>query len=305
MAFLTVVFAVLCLSIRSVLGKAPESFTPLISSNVFGNVTGNTVVLLTPVCYFNDVTCPPEKCFVYLVAARDPAGSSNFDKDKSNSSILTLSPYPTAFSKPTSKNYFLTKMGPLENFMCINGSKPKNFRVGSDGNCSTPNCNGIFSTGLTGVRFKYVLINSTLTNKVISETGWSSPINLLSPKSFTSLNDGLGGRSPSMIAITVILSVLLFLLLLLLIVALVYGARHAPEPMPILGSLRIRRYNPHHMKDGVPQENSAFDGNMKNYTTAEVLPNVPGAIDHLGPQNAVTLKHYNNHEFPEDISQTT
>ena len=74
-------------------------------------------------------------------------GVQNFDKDKTSSNILSLSPYPTAFTNQRSKNYFLTKVGPLENFNCKNISAIKDFRVGSDGNCSDPNCNGVLPTG--------------------------------------------------------------------------------------------------------------------------------------------------------------
>ncbi|KAJ8343024.1 hypothetical protein SKAU_G00329520 [Synaphobranchus kaupii] len=122
-----------------------------------------------------------------------------------------------------------------------------------------------------------------------------------SAKSFGTIDDGLGGRSPSMIAITTILSIILCLLLTLLIIALVYGSRHEPEPMTVLGSLRIRRYNTHHMKDPVPQVNPSFEGNMKRYTTSEVLPNVDSAVDH---QNSVQLRRYKNDHFSEE-SQTT
>ncbi|XP_061106248.1 uncharacterized protein LOC133133950 isoform X2 [Conger conger] len=274
--------------------------TPVVTpSKLVGNITANTAILLSPLCYFENVNCTLDTCVIYLVPAIN-SGVQNFDKDKTSSNILSLSPYPIAFSNQRSKNYFLTKVGPLENFKCKNVSATKDFRVGSDGNCSDPNCNGVLPTG-SNVSFKYIVVKDSLPNvTILQESGWSNPISLVSPKSFVSINDDLAERSPSMIAITVILSIILFLLLLMLILALVYGHIHESEPMPVLGSLRVQKYNTHHLRDPIPHVNVSFEGDLKK--NANVLPNLSSAVDNVDPQNTLTLRRFRNYELYEGDS---
>lgn len=77
----------------------------------------------------------------------------SFEADKTNPDLLSLSPYPTAFTANASKNYFLTKVGLLKDFLCPSASSGVSgstyFRVGSEGSCATANCNGVLPDGST------------------------------------------------------------------------------------------------------------------------------------------------------------
>ncbi|CAB1316538.1 unnamed protein product [Coregonus sp. 'balchen'] len=85
------------------------------------------------------------------------------------------------------------------------------FRVGSDGNCSTINCNGVLPVGSTA-KFKYVLINPA--NKtVVAESGPTTSLFTLVMKDPDSINYVLAGRSVAMIVLTSILCAFLALLL--------------------------------------------------------------------------------------------
>ncbi|KAJ8394735.1 hypothetical protein AAFF_G00043350 [Aldrovandia affinis] len=304
MALLTVACMVLCLSFGSVVGQ--KTYAPIITPYDFvGKITANTVILRPPLCFFTNLTslnCTQDTCEIYLVPAIG-SGVSTFDEDQNNSSILEISPYPTAFSSPTSKNYYLTRVGSPGNFTCKAIPGLTYFRVGSDGNCSDPNCNGILPTS-SNVRFKYVLLHLP-NGTVLQQTNWSNTISLVSPKSPDTINDGLGGRSAAMIVITTILSVALFLFLLLLLVALIYlSCSNKLEPMPILGSLRIRKYDTHNLKDPVPYENPSYEGDLK-FSTTEVPPKVSIAGGNPELQDSVKLKSYKNYDLPEVDSQTT
>ncbi|KAM6970048.1 uroplakin-3b [Aplochiton taeniatus] len=114
--------------------------------NWVSKVTTNTVILTKPWCFFDNLTCTD--CEVWLVPAID-AGQNNFDTDKNASNIISLSPYPSAFSADTSKKYFLTKVGLKQDFPCSPITGPIYFVVGSDGNCSSNNCNGVLPVGST------------------------------------------------------------------------------------------------------------------------------------------------------------
>lgn len=79
--------------------------------------------------------------FPFLIA------TNTFDSDKILANFLSLSPYPTAFNSGQ-KNYFLTQVGPQNNFACTApGTTPSYFQVGADGACSSPNCNGVLPQG--------------------------------------------------------------------------------------------------------------------------------------------------------------
>lgn len=89
--------------------------------------------------------------------------TDTFDADKTNPDLLSLSPYPTAFTASTSKNYYLTKVGLLKDFLCSSVSGMTYFRVGSEGNCPTANCNGVLPDGSTvkyGTLFHFVFVMS-------------------------------------------------------------------------------------------------------------------------------------------------
>ncbi|KAI1903720.1 hypothetical protein AGOR_G00030130 [Albula goreensis] len=309
MTLLTVTVAV-GLLIRGIVGQSSaETSVPVLTPSDFvGKVTSNTVILRPPMCYFNNITslnCTSDSCDIYLVPAID-SGISNFEADKTNSSILSQSPYPTAFSSPTSKNYYLTKVGPPDGFTCRTVPDLSYFRVGSDGKCSEPNCNGILPTGST-VRFKYALL-SMPNGTVLQETNWSSPITLISPKSPAAIDDSFAGRSAAMVVITTILSVAMFLLLLLLIIFLICkGCCNKPEPMPVLGSLRVRKYDTHNLRDPEQHVNPAFEGDLKKFSSfaPEVLEHVPTPATDSELSDSVTLKRYKNNDLSQEGSKTS
>ncbi|XP_036379100.1 uroplakin-3b-like [Megalops cyprinoides] len=310
MAVLTIACVAVCLSFCSVAVQSTTvSQIPVITPyDYIGKITTNTIILKPPQCYFNTslLNCTSETCQIYVVPAVG-SGPKNFDQDKrsQNSSILSLSPYPTAFASNTSKNYYLTKVGPPESYTCTQTSGMTYFLVGSDGNCSDPNCNGILPTG-SKVRFKYILVNKP-NDKIRQETNWSTPITLYSPKNLSTINDGFSGRSAAMVVITTILCVALGLLLLLLLVGLIYAhcCRQRSEPMPILGSLKIRKYDTHHLKDPVPYVNPTYDGDLKKFSTPEVLPKVPHGGNAPELPDSVKLKRYNNYDFTQSEGQNS
>lgn len=100
--------------------------------------------------------------FLILQPCYISTGVSNYDADKNRPFIDTLSPYPTAFSSNTSKKYFLTKLGFQKDYPCPIVAGTDYFRVGSDGSCSTPNCNGILPVGSTA-RSEPLLHHNALT----------------------------------------------------------------------------------------------------------------------------------------------
>ncbi|KAA0716409.1 hypothetical protein E1301_Tti009356 [Triplophysa tibetana] len=230
-----------------------QTATPVLTpADLQGKITTNTVILKQPHCYFNE-TC--SDCEIWLVPAISSAANS-FDGDSTNNNILTLSPYPSAFG-PQSKNYFLTKVGPQSDFPCDKSSDSLYFVVGSDGNCTTTNCNGILPTGSV-VSFKYVLVQTSRITKV---TNWSANITLFTPQKPASIYDGFVARSGAMVVITTILSVALGLLLIFFIVlCAVCGQKKESKPITGRGSMRMPRYDTHNLKDRVqPYENSAYE----------------------------------------------
>ncbi|MBN3325997.1 RASL2 protein, partial [Atractosteus spatula] len=225
MALLTAA-VLFCVSVWTVAGKVTSvEYIPEITTyNMAGRVTGNTMVMKQPRCYFDNLLllpCTPDKCEIWLVAAVGSAGIQNFDADKEKSTILSESPYPTAFTGSPPKNYYLTKVGLQRGFPCQQSRGIVYFRVGDEGNCTSANCNGILPAGST-VRAKYVLVDPASRN-VTTETYWSQNITLYSSTDPAVIFDGIRQRSAGMIVITSILSVLLFLLLLLLIAGLIYA----------------------------------------------------------------------------------
>uniref|UniRef100_W5M2Q0 Uroplakin 3b n=1 Tax=Lepisosteus oculatus TaxID=7918 RepID=W5M2Q0_LEPOC len=221
-------------------------YTPEITAyNMAGRVTGTTMVMKQPRCYFDNqllLPCTPDKCEIWLVAA---VGS-----DKGKSTILSESPYPTAFTGSPPKNYYLTKVGRQQVFPCQQSHGIVYFRVGDEGNCTSANCNGILPAGST-VRVKYVLVDPASRN-VTTETYWSQNITLYSSTDPVVIFDGIRQRSAGMIVITSILSVLLFLLLLLLIAGLIYAKTKSTckKDIPELqDSNSIQNYQTHNLQN--------------------------------------------------------
>ncbi|XP_031428656.1 uroplakin-3b [Clupea harengus] len=191
--------------------------------------------------------------------------TNTFDADKTNPDLLSLSPYPTAFTASTSKNYYLTKVGLLKDFLCSSVSGMTYFRVGSEGNCPTANCNGVLPDGST-VNFKYLLLDPT--NKtILSETKWSEDISLYALQNPDAIDDSLPGRSAAMVVITAILCVAVFLLILLLLSMLILAlCWDDKEPIRALGSLRIPEYDTHNFKDpAAPYINPSFEHDPKSH----------------------------------------
>uniref|UniRef100_A0A4W5NU87 Uroplakin 3b n=1 Tax=Hucho hucho TaxID=62062 RepID=A0A4W5NU87_9TELE len=251
----------------------PVNNSPAINpSSLAAKLTSNSVILMPPSCYFdnlNILTCnSPTTCEIWLVTAID-TGVSNFDADKNKTYIDTLSPYPTAFSSNTSKKYFLTKLGLQKDYPCPVVAGTDYFRVGSDGSCSTPNCNGILPVGSTA-RFRYVLINPA--NKtVVAESLWSNNITLYPLKDPESIDNGFAGRSASMIVITSILCSFLALLLLLLLIMLIYVlcCREEKQEIQVPGSVRM--YDTHNLKDPSPYVNRAYEDEPQRPTATSPI----------------------------------
>ncbi|KAL2095022.1 hypothetical protein ACEWY4_009741 [Coilia grayii] len=246
-----------------VTGETVEHAPTVTPLNYVGKITTNTVILTTPSCYFSNLTfCNQTDCEVWLVPALN-SSISTFDADKRNSNVLSLSPYPSAFTTNTSKNYFVTKVGLLKDFLCPSTSGRAYFRVGSEGNCPTANCNGVLPEGST-VNFKYLLLDPT-NNTILAETKWSDDISLHTLQSLDAIDDSLPGRSAAMVVITTILSVAAFLLLVLLLTMVMLAlCWDEKEPISALGSLRIPQYDTHHFKDTAPHVNPSFELDPKD-----------------------------------------
>ncbi|KAG7483708.1 hypothetical protein MATL_G00041180 [Megalops atlanticus] len=194
--------------------RVPE----ILPYELIARLTSSTFVLSQPLCYFNkqpQLPCTDNTCEIWSVIASGP-GVHNFDLDKvrEGSQILSSSPYPDAFVSEVPKRYFITKLGVPRDFPCGQVPGVRYFKVGADGNCSTTNCNGILPAGTT-VRVKYILIDP-VTREVVSESKWSNPIALISPRAISSMDESMWKRSAAMVVITVILSCTLAVLLLLL-----------------------------------------------------------------------------------------
>ncbi|XP_048872806.1 uroplakin-3b [Brienomyrus brachyistius] len=270
------------------------STSPEVSSyNMAGKITSTTALLNQPYCFFS--TAPQlcqVQCDIYVVPAVG-SGVDNFNSDETNPKILQLSPYPTAFAASSSKNYFLTRVGQLSSFPCMASSTITYVRVGSDGNCNGINCNGALPAGST-VRFKYILVNTT-NNQILMDTSWSGAVTLNSVINPATINNGLKRRSAGMIIITAILCVLFFVLLLLLILALICGRRFSTfterEPLPALGSLRVKKYDTHNLQEPQSYTNTTYADDFKKFSTDEVLTTnqKPTAPD---LQDSVKLQRY-------------
>ncbi|XP_071184109.1 uroplakin-3b-like isoform X1 [Salvelinus alpinus] len=266
-------YVVFCLSFWTGLCQIQVNNTPAINpSSLAAKLTSNSVILTSPSCYFNsldNLSCnSTTTCEIWLVSAID-TGGSNYEADKNMAYIDTLSPYPTAFSSNTSKKYFLTKLGLQKDYPCPIVAGTDYFRVGSDGSCSTPNCNGILPVGSTA-RFKYVLINPA--NKtVVAESLWSNNITLYPLKDPERIDNGFAGRSASMIVITSILSSFLALLLLLLLIMLSYVlcCRKEKQEIQVPGSVRM--YDTHNLKDPSPYVNRAYEDEPQRPTVTSPI----------------------------------
>ncbi|XP_062341523.1 uroplakin-3b [Osmerus eperlanus] len=293
MAFLSLTYVVLCLSIQTGMGKIElVDYTPILTPyGLSGKLTTNTATLTQPSCYFDNVTsllCNSVQCEIWLVSAINE-GITNFDADKTNPDIVSLSPYPTAFS---SKNYFLTLVGVKMDFPCPPTSATGYFRVGAEGSCSTTNCNGELPVGSTA-RFKYLLINPS-NGTVLAETQWSDDIPLYYMKDPSTINDSLVGRWASMIVIISILCVAVALLLLLLLAMLIYACccRQEKQTIQNSDSLSIRKYDTHHFRD---QVNPAYQGEMEGFSRLKA--ETPTSSQN--PVNLTKLKSGSDNDLPK------
>lgn len=261
--------------------------------NWVSKITTNTVILTKPWCFFSNVSCTPD-CEVWVVPAVN-TGMSNFDADKSASNIISLSPYPTAFSTITSKNYFLTKVGLYSDFPCSPITGPSYFVVGSDGNCSTKNCNGVLPVGST-VRFKYLLL-SPINETVLAESQWSNNVTLYSVNNTGALNVTFAGRSPPMVVITTLVCVATGLLLLLLLAAIIYVCcckRDRRKTVQVSDSLRVRKYDTHNLKESSPYSNQAYEHDSGRFASAEQKQY--GDVQHH--TKPIKLKSYTDYDLP-------
>ncbi|XP_015222765.1 uroplakin-3b-like isoform X3 [Lepisosteus oculatus] len=222
----------------------------IIPMKLAGRLTGTTFLLRQPLCYFSNqqgLNCSLSTCEIWLAVARE-AGVNNFDTDKVQPSfdIVSASPYPEAFQN---KNYYVTRLGVQNNFLCAELPGIRYFRVGAEGNCSTPTCNGILPAGSTA-RVKYLLIDPE-NRRVSYETKWSFPITLISLMPSSSIDDWTWKRSGGMVVITVITSCLLAILLLLVAALLLGGSSVFSKKQDITtdlvpGSFSVRRYSTQH-----------------------------------------------------------
>ncbi|KAJ8343023.1 hypothetical protein SKAU_G00329510 [Synaphobranchus kaupii] len=176
----------------SSVGQVPQ----ILPHEVISRLTGTSFVLSQPLCYFNhqrQLPCTVNTCEIWSVIASG-SGVRNFDRDKVReaSKILSASPYPDAFLGQLQKRYYITKLGVPRDFPC--GDLP-------------------------GIRVKYILIDP-VTKQVVSESKWSFPIILMTPRAGSSIDESTWKRSGAMVVITVVLSCSLAVLTLLLTVVL-------------------------------------------------------------------------------------
>ncbi|KAJ8394734.1 hypothetical protein AAFF_G00043340 [Aldrovandia affinis] len=220
LAYITIICALLS-SVRSKILSV--AYVPqILPHEALGRLTSTSFVLSQPLCFFNnqrELPCTVNTCEIWSVIASGP-GVHNFDRDKVReaSKILSASPYPDAFMGRAHKRYYITKLGFPRDFPCGQLPGIRYFKVGADGNCTTTNCNGILPTG-SSVRVRYILIDP-VTKSVVSESKWSFPIILISPKTSSSIDVTTWKRSGAMVVITVVLSCSLAVLILLLVVML-------------------------------------------------------------------------------------
>ncbi|XP_043094336.1 uroplakin-3b [Puntigrus tetrazona] len=247
-----------------------QIFQPVLTSNAFlAKVTSNTVILSQPYCVFNQ-PCPG--CVIWLVAGLCSA-NANFDAlaNSSASSILSLSPYPSAFL-PSSYNFFVTRVGYLADFPCSQYPGSSYFVVGADGLCSTVNCNGVLPSGST-VCFKYLLIDANGT--LVNSSYWSGNTTLIQLQPLSNIYDGLSARSGAMVVITTLLCVAAALLLLLFLCMLCVTCctKKDGKQVSVMNSIRIPRYDTHNLKERAhPYDNPSYQADSKNYSTSSTLP---------------------------------
>ncbi|XP_030648830.1 uroplakin-3b [Chanos chanos] len=255
----------------TLLGETVNYKPEVTLQNFVAKITSNTVILAKPICPFGNLTnltCTPDVCEIWLVPALNSAAST-FDADKTDPTILTLSPYPTAFNNG-SKNYFLTKVGIQKDVNCSSSPSNQYFRVGAEGDCSTANCNGVLPVGST-VKFKYLLVEPT--NKtVLADTEWSDNITLYTLKDPNGINTGLPARSGAMVVITTILSVAMAILLLFLLILLILTLCYSRSEPISVGSLRVPRYDTHNVKGTTPYVNPTYESDGNKYATSDTLP---------------------------------
>ncbi|KAK2911567.1 hypothetical protein QQF64_027358 [Cirrhinus molitorella] len=243
-------------------------FQPQLTTNPYlASVTTNTVILQRPYCVF-DQSCPG--CDVWLVAGLCSATGTFDALASSTTNCLGLSPYPTAF-QPSSRNFFLTKVGPLSSFPCNQSTTDHYFIVGAEGSCHVANCNGVLPAG-SNVCFKYLLIDANGT--LVNSSNWSSNVTLVQLLSCNSINDGLSGRSGAMCVITTLLCVALALLLLLaLLTCLKCCCKKDGKQISVMNSIRIPRYDTHNLKERAhPYDNPSYQSDVKNYSSSDTLP---------------------------------
>ncbi|XP_028662963.1 uroplakin-3b-like [Erpetoichthys calabaricus] len=212
-------WVLLAVSIHAAAGQPTTlspTFIPQISSfNYPGTVSVTTFQMKEPLCFFNFQLCS-NQCNVWAVVASASTGVANFPSLNSlTSSFFTSSQYSAAF-QANGLQYYMATVGNATSFTCTQNT-PLNgvIRIGSNPTCTGYNCNGPVPPN-TVVRVRYLLSDS-LNTKIFQVTPWSSPIKLVTPLDYNSIDTWFGKRSGGMIVITSILSSLTGILLLLLV----------------------------------------------------------------------------------------
>ncbi|XP_028662966.1 uroplakin-3b-like [Erpetoichthys calabaricus] len=210
-------------------------------SNVAGRITSTTFTLAQPVCYFDfqSLGCT-STCEVWLVAAKSAAEKNLYDSEKTTQSVTMMTSKLDIFYVGSQSAYACNQTN--------NGQRV--VRVGQNVDCVSNTCNGPLPMGST-VNVKYFVVNP-ITNNVVSETPWSTNINLLSPTDPATIDTWFGKRSAGMVVITAILSTLTAILLLLLLIMFCSTLR-TEDPNLIKSPInqdpyKIKRYDTHHVR---------------------------------------------------------
>ncbi|XP_039612555.1 uroplakin-3b-like isoform X2 [Polypterus senegalus] len=209
-------------------------------SNVAGRITATTFTLAQPVCFFDfqSLGCT-STCEVWLVVAKNAAERNLYDSEKTTQSVTMMT-----------SNLDIFYVGNQSAYACPQTNNGQRVvKVGHNVDCVSNTCNGPLPIGST-VNVKYFVVNPII-NNVVSETPWSSNINLLSPKDPATIDTWFGKRSAGMVVITAILSTLTAILLLLLLImfcsTLTEDQNLTKNPIN-QDPYKIKRYDTHHVR---------------------------------------------------------
>ncbi|XP_036082135.1 uroplakin-3b-like protein 2 isoform X2 [Rousettus aegyptiacus] len=219
-------------------GLESISYVPRLSSGTLaGKRTQSTFTLEQPRGRFGHLNISDFDP-IWLVVAR-----SNAARNFAASQRVEDTPVPADFSQ---RGYYLTLMANRALYL---GGQPGNqlqvLRVGNDTSCSptTRGCNHPLP-GPGPYRVKFLVMSD---RGPVAETEWSSETLL---KQAVALQATPGPQGAGAIVIIAILSVLLTVLLTALLTLIIYTCYDTCGSIPISGpgeSVRVRRYNPHHM----------------------------------------------------------